>query len=153
MNISQKVSADIVAAMKSRDSGRVDALRMIRAALLELEKSGKEVTEELEIRTLQKQAKMRRESIAQYREAAREDLAEKEEHELKVIEEYLPAMLTTDEIRAITLEVIEQTGAGGMEDFKIVMPRVMAQTSGRAEGSEVQGVVREMLGQNERGQA
>jgi hypothetical protein len=151
MSISKKVSADMVAAMKSRDSGRVDALRMIRAALLELEKSGKEVTEELEIRTLQKQAKMRRESISQYRDASREDLVEKEELELKVIEEYLPAMLSNDEIRTITEEVIEQTGAAGLEDFKIVMPRVMAQTAGRAEGSAVQAVVRGLLGQNDQG--
>ena len=152
MSISKKVSSDMVAAMKSRDTGRVEALRMIRAALLELEKSGKEVTDELEVRTLQKQAKMRRESIAQYSEAGRSDLVDKEERELAVLEEYLPKMLSEEEIRNIAGSVISETGATGMQDFKVVMPRVMGQTAGRAEGSEVQRVVREMLSESERGQ-
>lgn len=152
MSISQKISEDMVAAMKARDSGRVDALRMIRAALLELEKSGTEVTEELEIRTLQKQAKMRRESISQFNEAARGDLAEKEELELNVIEEYLPSMMSAEEIRELVSRIIVQTGAGSIADFKVVMPRAMGEASGRAEGSMVQGIVREMLAEAERSQ-
>ena len=145
MKLSDQIQNDMTEAMKARDASRVDALRMLRAAMLELQKSGDEVTDELEMRTMQKQAKMRRESIEQFEAAGRADLVEKETNALKVIEEYLPTMMTEDEIRVVVQRVVAETGAAGMNDFKIVMPKVMAEVKGKADGSLVQSVVKGAL--------
>ncbi len=153
MSLTKKIAEDMTAAMKERKSGRVDALRMLRAALLELQKSGNEVTEELELKTLQKQAKMRRESISQFQEAKRDDLVAREQEELDIIEEYLPSMMSDEEITDVVARVITQTGAASMADFKIVMPKTMGEVSGRADGSSVQRIVRELLSEIERGNA
>ena len=153
MSLTQKISDDMTAAMKVRDSSRVDALRMLRAALLELQKSGDEVTEDLEMKVLQKQAKMRRESISQFREAGRIDLAEREEKELDIIEEYLPKMLSDEDITEIVSRVITETGAASMGDFKVVMPKTMKEVSGRADGTAVQRIVRQLLTEADGGNA
>ena len=145
MKLSDTIQNDMTEAMKARDASRVDALRMLRAAMLELQKSGDEVTDELEMRTLQKQAKMRRESIEQFEAAGRTDLVEKETSALKVIEEYLPTMMTEEEIRAVVTRCVAETGATGMNDFKLVMPKVMAEVKGKADGSLVQSVVKAAL--------
>ncbi len=145
MSITDKINGDVIAAMKEKKSERVEALRMLKSALLELAKSGAEVTEDAEIKVLQKQAKMRRESIQQFRDAGRDDLQDREERELSVIEEYLPAMMTDAEITSVVERVIDETGATGMSDFKVVMPKSMGVVSGRADGSSVQKIVREAL--------
>lgn len=153
MSLTKKITDDMTTAMKQRDSGRVDALRMLRAALLELEKSGNEVTEDLEIKTIQKQAKMRRESISQFQDAEREDLVTREQDELDIIEEYLPSMMSDEEITDVVSRIITQTGAASMADFKVVMPKTMGEVSGRADGSDVQRIVRDLLAEIERGNA
>ena len=145
MSITDKINSDVIAAMKEKKSSRVEALRMLKSALLELAKSGAEVSEEMEKKVLQKQAKMRRESIQQFRDAGRDELAEREEAELSVIEEYLPAMMSDEEISVLVENVIAETGASSMSDFKVVMPKTMGAVSGRADGASVQKIVREAL--------
>lgn len=145
MSYSERIVEDMKAAMKSGNSEKVGVLRMLRAAMLELQKSGNEITDELELQSLQKQAKMRKDSITQFEDAGREDLAEKERAELVIIEEYLPKQLSNDEIRAAVLSIVAETGATGVADFKVVMPKAMGQLKGRADGSQVQAIVREEL--------
>ncbi len=145
MGYSERIVEDMKAAMKSGNSEKVGVLRMLRAAMLELQKSGNEITDELELQSLQKQAKMRKDSITQFEDAGREDLAEKERAELVIIEEYLPKQLSNDEIRAAVLSIVAETGATGVADFKVVMPKAMGQLKGRADGSQVQAIVREEL--------
>ncbi len=133
-------------AMKAKDEVRVRTLRLLNAALLELEKSGKEVTEAQELQAVLSSIKKRREAIEQYRKAGRQDLAAQEEAELKVLEEFLPEQLSEEEIRAEVAKIIEAVGAEGMKDFGRVMQAAMKVLRGKAEGRQVQQIVRELLG-------
>jgi uncharacterized protein YqeY len=145
MSLTNKISDDLKTAMKAGEKLRVETLRMIRAALLELQKSGSEVTAEGELKAVQNQAKRRKDAAEQYRNANRADLAEKEEAELKIIEEYLPQQMGEDEIRSEIRKIIEENGAAGPNDFKVVMPKAMGAMRGRADGSKVQAIVKEEL--------
>ncbi|MCE2502478.1 MAG: GatB/YqeY domain-containing protein [Chlorobi bacterium] len=145
MTISEKIIEDMKAAMKEGNTTRVAALRTLRAALLQLQKSGEEVTEEAELKTVQKQAKMSKDAIEQFSQAGRTDLAEKEQAELLVFKEYLPEQLSDEEIREVVSKIADEVGAKGMEDFKHLMPKAMAEVRGRADGGRVQGIVREIL--------
>lgn len=103
------------------------------------------LTEDQELAVLQKQAKQRRDAIEQYEDAGRDDLKEKEEEELVIIEEYLPRQLTEDEVRGVVREVIETTGAESKADMGKVMGAAMGRLRGRADGSMVQRVAVELL--------
>ena len=94
---------------------------------------------------LTKQAKMRRDSIEAFRKGERHDLVQKEEKELALISAYLPAQLDEAKIREIATRVIAETGAKGPQDTKVVMPKVIAETKGRADGKVVSGVVAAVL--------
>jgi len=145
MTINERIVDDMKAALKSGERLRLETLRMVRAAILELQKSGKVVTPEMEMDAVVKQGKRRRDAADQYRSVGRDDLAEKEEAELSIIQEYLPRQLTDDEIRAELRSIIEETGARAMSDVKLVMPRAMGAMKGRADGGRVQALVRELL--------
>ncbi len=145
MNLTEQIGEDLKNAMKAGDKLRVGALRMVRAALLELQKSGSEVTPEMEQKALQNQAKRRRDAAEQFRNANRPDLADNEEAELQIIAAYLPKQVGDDEIRVAVEAIIAETGASGPGDFKVVMPKAMAALRGRADGAKVQAVVREEL--------
>jgi uncharacterized protein YqeY len=103
------------------------------------------LTESQEIEVLAQQAKQRRDSIEQYRQAGREDLAEKEAQELAIIEEYLPGQLSDEEVGAVVDEIIAQTGASSAKDMGKVMGPVMQQLKGRADGQKIQAVVKAKL--------
>ncbi|MEP6695091.1 MAG: GatB/YqeY domain-containing protein [Chloroflexota bacterium] len=94
---------------------------------------------------LQKQAKMRRDSIEAFRKGDREELAKKEEHELAIIGDYLPKQLSEAEVRAIVARVVAETGASGPRDMGKVMPKVLAETKDRADGKQVAGIVQALL--------
>lgn len=94
---------------------------------------------------IQKQAKMRRDSIEAFRKGGREELAAKEESELGILTEYLPTQLTEAEIRAIVMRVVEESGAAGPRDMGKVMPKVLAETKDRADGKQVASVVQAAL--------
>ncbi|MCE7934227.1 MAG: GatB/YqeY domain-containing protein [Chlorobi bacterium CHB2] len=145
MTLTEKIANDMKEAMKSGEKVRLGTLRMVRAALLELQKSGNEVTPDLELRAVQKQANSRKDAMEQFIAAGRNDLAENERVELEIIEAYLPQQLSDDDIRAKVREIIAQTGASGPNDFKLVMPKAMAAMRGVADGNRVQAVVREAL--------
>jgi len=133
-------------AMKSKDNHRRDVLRLVQSAIKQVEvDSQKELSKEDVVAILQKEAKRRRESIADYTSGGRDDLAEEERAELDIIEEFLPQQLSAEEIGAIVDEVIAQTGATSAKERGKVMGPVMAKVKGLADGSLVNQIVRERL--------
>ncbi len=150
MSIKNQIIEDITEAMKAKAKDRLQVLRSLKARLMEKEiserKGGEaELTDEQAIEVLMKAAKQRKESIEQFEQGSRQDLADKEKEELKIIEAYLPEMLSEDEIRRIVKERISAIGAAGMQDMGKVMGPVMGQLKGQADGSLVSKVVKEEL--------
>ncbi len=151
MTLKTRVSEDIKTAMKAKDKIRLETLRSIKKVILEKETvvrpSGQEdLTEEQELEVLTQLAKQRRDSVTQYTNAGREDLAAQEAQELTIIEEYLPQQLSEAEIEAVIDELITKTGASSPKDRGKVMGPAMKQLKGRADGSQVQALVKAKLG-------
>jgi hypothetical protein len=150
MALKDRIQTDLKGAMKSGDKIRLETLRTLKAVLTEKEieerGSGKEMSEDDEIATLRAAEKKRRESIEQFRLGNRPELAEQEEKELAIIGEYLPRLMTPEEIQAVVAGVLSETGGGTTTDFGRVMPLVMKQVRGRADGKVVQEIVRKALG-------
>ncbi|MEP7217683.1 MAG: GatB/YqeY domain-containing protein [Bacteroidota bacterium] len=145
MTLTEQISQDLTNAMKAGDRLLMGTLRLLRAALLELQKSGTEVTPETELKAIQKQARSRKDAAEEYVKAGRQDLADKEEAELKIIQTYLPQQMDDAAIRALVEGIATETGAAGPGDFKLVMPKAMAALRGRADGAKVQSIVKEVL--------
>lgn len=151
MSLKERITEDIKGAMKSKDKIRLETVRSIKKVILEKEVSvrpqGQEVlTEEQEIEVLTQQAKQRRDSIEQYQQAGRADLAEKEAQELLIIEEYLPKQLSDEEVRAVVDQIVAQVGATSPKDMGKVMGPVMQQLKGKADGKKIQELVKVKLG-------
>jgi uncharacterized protein len=148
MTIMEKLSNDLVAAMKARDGDRVSALRMTKTAIenavIEARGSGKSFEEDDELQVVRRQAKQLRESMAEYRDAGRDDLADSSATELAIVQEYLPATMNRDAIRAVVLAAKENTGA---TELGALMGAAMSELKGKADGNEVRSVVQEMLGE------
>lgn len=150
MALKEKLNDDLKAAMKEGDKLKLETLRSIRALIIEFEKSGsgKEFNEEEEIKMLTTAAKKRKESIEQFRMAGREELAQKEEAELEIIQHYLPKQLSESEIRDEIKRVAGQTGAKSKDDFPKLMPAVMKELKGKADGKVIRAEVEKYLAQN-----
>ena len=150
MNLRDKINEDLKSAMKAGDKIRLETVRSIRALILEFEKSGsgKELNAEEEIKMLTSAAKKRKESIEQFRNAGRNELAEKEEAELKIIEEYLPKQLSADEVMAEVKKIAAEVGAKVKEDFPKLMPVAAKNLKGKAEGKLVKEIVEKFLSSN-----
>lgn len=141
-----RVRSDMTAAMKAGDTRRRDTLRLLISALDNARiAAGHDLDHEEAVRALQREARQRRDSIAEYRKANREDLASREEYELSVIEAYLPEALGDDELRALARATIEEVGANGAGDLGKVMGPLMARVAGRADGKRANEIVRELL--------
>lgn len=150
MAIKDQIMADLKQAMKDKDQDRLRVLRSLKANLLDREISERKegeasLSDEQTIEVLMKAAKQRKESIEQFEEGGRDDLVDSEKEELEIINEYLPEMLSEDEIREVAREKIEQMGAENMADMGKVMGAVMQELKGKAEGSLVSKVVKEEL--------
>lgn len=149
MTLRERIDTELKTAMKAKDKVRLAAIRSIKKALLEkeveLRSQGKTLGEAEELALLSKEAKQRRDSIEQYRQGGREDLAEQEAQELAIIESYLPKQLSDEEIRAAVDEAIAQTGASSLKDMGKVMGPLMQKLKGRADGQKVQAMVKEKL--------
>ena len=148
MNLKDKINQDLKDAMKSSDKTRLMVVRSIRALILEFEKSGanKELTSDLEISMLNTAAKKRKDSIEQFRNAGRNDLANNEEAELKILMEYLPKQLNEDEIKKEVERLAVQISATTKADFPKLMPLVMKELKGKADGKTVKSIVEKFLG-------
>jgi uncharacterized protein YqeY len=133
-------------AMRDGDAHRRDTLRMALAAVQNAAKDKREdLTDEEALAVLTKQVKTRRESIKAYADAGRDDLAAKEQAEIDVLQPYLPAQLSEDEVRALVDEAIASTGASSPGDMGRVMGALMPKVKGRADGKLVSSVVNETL--------
>lgn len=134
------------AAMKGGDKKRLAVIRLIMAAVKQREVDERIVLDEQQmIEVLDRMLKQRRESIRQYRDAGREDLAEIEEAEILVIQEFLPQPLRDDEIAGMIREAIDQTGAASVRDMGKVMGLLKPKMEGRADMSVVSGMIKKIL--------
>ena len=150
MTLRERLNADVKDAMRARDQARLLTLRSLTAALQQAEiaqrQGGSATLDDASVlAVVQKQAKQRRESAAQFDAAGRTDLADVERAELALIEAYLPAQASDDDIRAEVARVIAETGADSPAAMGRVMGPAMAALKGRADGTRVQALVREAL--------
>lgn len=148
MNLKEKIIADLTAAMKAKEAAKVSALRMVKAALMNRQiDKGSELTDDEVTKALQSLVKQRRDSIEQYQKAGREELADKEQSEIDVIEAYLPKAATEEEIQNAVAEAIEATGASTMKEMGLVMKSALAKLAGKtADGKAVSDAVKARLG-------
>ena len=144
-----QLKEELKQAMLARDTEKTSTLRMVISALsyYEIEKGGAgyEANEEDVQAVLQKQAKQRRDSIEQFKAGGRDELAEKETKELELIESYLPAQMSEDEVKKLVDEAVAQTGASSTADIGKVMGALMPKVKGKADGSLVSRLVKEKL--------
>jgi uncharacterized protein YqeY len=141
VELANRVKQDLTVAMKAGEKERVSALRLV---LSELQKEAKEGAGD-EVAVLRRERKRRHESAAAFREGGRPELAATEEAEAEVIEAYLPAELSDDELRAIVTAAVAETGASSPRDMGQVMKASMARVAGRADGKRVSALAQEAL--------
>lgn len=135
-------------AMRAKDSNKLEALRAVKSAILlaQTDASGKDgLSEDEELKLLQRLVKQRKESAAIYKEQGREDLAQPELDQAAVIEGFLPDQMSEQEIEAEVDKIIAQTGANGMQDMGKVMGMASKELAGRADGKTISGIVRKKL--------
>lgn len=148
MNLEQKIMAELKTAMLAKDEKTVRSLRAIKAAIIlakTSEGASGEITEDGEIKLLQKLVKQRKDSLEIYRQQKREDLAKKEEEEIEVIEKFLPKQLSGEELKEIVQKIITETGASSPSDMGKVMGLANKQLAGKADGKTISTVVKELL--------
>jgi len=146
MNLKEQLTQDMKEAMKAKQAERLSTIRQLRSAIKNKEIEQKQdLNDEAIISVIGTLVKQRREAAQMYSENDRPELAAKEEAELAVLQQYLPAQLDENELRDIIAQVISEVGATAMKDLGKVMPQVMARTKGAAEGKLVNQIVREQL--------
>ena len=148
MGILSNLTDEIKTAMRAKDSLRLEALRAIKSAVMLEQTSSAAVTtltDEQEIKLVQKLVKQRKDSAQIFKDQNRLDLAEPEEAQAKIIAEFLPAQLSEEEITKIVGDIIAQTGAQGMKDMGKVMGMASKQMAGTADGKTISTIVKQLL--------
>ena len=150
MSLKEQIGEDIKTAMKAKDKIRLQTVRGIKKAILDKEvelrpKGQDSLTTEQEIELLSQQAKQRRDSIEQFVNAGRDELAEKEKQELAIIETYLPEQVSDDEVEDIINRIIADSGASTLKDLGKVMGPAMKELKGKADGKKIQELVKSKL--------
>lgn len=146
MSLKDTIQADIIAAMKARESEKLSTLRLLSAAIKQREVDSQSTLDDAAvIAVIEKACKQRRESIAQYQQANRMDLVEAEQKELDIISTYLPAQMSDDDIAAAVAAVITQTGAASMQEMGKVMGVLKGQLAGKADMSKVSALIKTQL--------
>jgi len=148
MSLIVKIDQDIKTAMLGREKEKLEALRAVKSALLlaRTEKgAAEEISEDTEIKLLQRLVKQRKESAAIYQQQNRKDLADKELFEVSIIDKYLPEQMSDEELTKIIKSLIEQTGAKGMADMGKVIGMASKQLAGKAEGKAIADKVKALL--------
>ena len=148
MSLQDDVMIAIKTAMKAKDQTALTALRAVKSAILlaQTESGAKEdLTQEQELKILQKQVKQRKDSAAIFLEQGREDLATPELAEVDVIDQFLPEALTEEEIEKVVIKTIESLGASGMKDMGKVMGVVSKELAGKADGKTISTIVKQQL--------
>src|SRR6478752_5462987 len=146
MTLVERLEGEVKAAMLARDDERRDALSLILNSLRNAEKElQRPLSEDEELQVLQRERKRRNEAAEAFRSGGREEQAAQEETELSILEEFMPAPMSEDELERIVDDAIAETGATSLRDMGRVMADVMPQIAGRADGSAVSQLVREKL--------
>jgi uncharacterized protein YqeY len=148
MSLEQQVMTEMKEAMKAKDEATLRSLRAIKAEIIKAKTepgAGGEVSAEKEISLLQKMVKQRRDSLEIYQQQNREDLAQKEEEEIRVIEKFLPKQLSPEELRADVQQIITETGAASPADMGKVMGVATKRLAGKADGKTISAVVKDLL--------
>lgn len=141
-----EINQDMKAAMKARDKEKLSTIRMLKSALQnEQINKGSELTEEEELTVLAREKKQRMESLNEFKSATRDDLVQKLETEIAIVDNYLPEQLSEDEVRSIVQETVAQTQATSMKDMGKVMGALMPKVKGKADGALVSTLVKEEL--------
>jgi uncharacterized protein YqeY len=147
MTLKAQIQEDVKSAMRARDQKRLTALRLITAAIKQIEVDKRiEMDDQAVLAVLDKMVKQRRESLAQFEAAGRDDLAAQEEFELELISVYLPEALSDEEIAALIKKAIADTGASSIRDMGAVMNALRGEVQGRADMKSVSSTVKELLG-------
>lgn len=146
-DLKSRIQDDVKGAMRARDRERLDALRLITAAIKQKEVDDRvDLDDRAVVSVLEKMIKQRRDSLDQYQKAGREDLAAREAYEIEVIQEYMPAAMDDAEVEALVEAVVNETGASGMKDMGKVMGALKAKIQGRADMGLVSAKVKARLG-------
>lgn len=144
--LKEKLMDDLKAAMRDKDALRKDTVQMIRAAILQIEKdNGIQVDDDKIIEIIAKEAKKRKDAAADFEKSGRQDLIDRNNKELEIINSYLPAQLSKEEIEAIVKEIIAEIGATSMKDMGNVMKEAKAKIGASADGKTINEVVRALL--------
>jgi uncharacterized protein YqeY len=144
--LKQRIQDDVKAAMKAKDKARLGTLRLITAAIKQREVDERaELDDSQVLSILDKMIKQRRDSVAQYESAGRQELADQEKSEIAIIEDYLPAGLSEDEIASMIESTIQELGAAGMQAMGKVMGKLKPQMQGRADMGKVSALVKQKL--------
>jgi len=146
MTLKAQILDDVKSAMRKRDQKRLTALRLITAAIKQIEVDKRvELDEQGVLAVLDKMVKQRRDSLQQYEEAGRDDLAAQEKYELELISTYLPEALSEAEVTALIRQVIDETGAASIRDMGIVMNKLRGEVQGRVDMKAVSNAVKNVL--------
>jgi len=146
MGIEEKVQTDMKAAMLAKDSGKLEAIRAVKSALLLLKTSPEGLTEDAAMKALQKEVKKRKESAEIYTTQGRSDLAEVELFQAGVIEAYLPKQMDEAELRVALTQLITEIGATSAADMGKVMGAATKTFAGKADGKMISAIVKDLLG-------
>ena len=142
----EKLEKDMIEAMKSKDKDRLTVIRMVKAALKQEQiDHKKEINDELLIDVVNKQIKMRKDSIAEFEKGSRQDLIDKTQSEIDVLKEYLPEQLSQDEVEKIINEIFDEVKPEGQKDMGKVMREATAKLKGKADMKEVSNIIKNKL--------
>lgn len=146
MSLLTTLNEDMKMAMRAKDKETLSVVRMLKASLQnEQIKLGEELNADQELTILAREMKQRRDSVAEFKKADRQDLVDKTQAEIEIVEKYMPKQLSEDEVKTIVSAAIAKVGASSMKDFGQVMGAVMPETKGKADGNEVNRIVKELL--------
>ncbi|MCD5323620.1 MULTISPECIES: GatB/YqeY domain-containing protein [Pontibacillus] len=147
MSLLERLNQDMKEALRNKEKERLSVIRMVKASLQnEALKLGKdELTEEEELTVLSREIKQRKDSLQEYKSAGRDDLAQKDERDIEIIQSYMPDQLSEEELDAIVQETINEVGVSSKKDMGKVMSAIMPKVKGKADGSLVNQFVQKHL--------
>lgn len=144
----EQIDKDLIGAMKTKDETKVSTLRLLKSAIHNWQIAVQKEPQDADVLTIiQKEIKSRQDAKEMYKKGGRDELASREEQEIKILENYLPAQMSTEEIRPKAKETIAKVGATGVQDMGKVMSQLMSELKGQADGATVSRIVKEELNQ------
>jgi uncharacterized protein YqeY len=146
MSLNEQLTADLKAAMKAKNKTQLNVIRMIKSALMNAKiQKGSDLSNEDELQVITTEMKQRKDSLSEFEKAGREDLVAEIKAEIEVVEKYLPAQLSDDELSEVIQATITEIGATSMKDMGKVMSTLMPKVKGRADGGKVNQVVKQLI--------